>query len=63
MEDKNILTNFQDEQQGNGDKKPGQAFSQLMLRSEQVKTNVENMLKDQIASSLGDLDIIVKKFI
>jgi superoxide dismutase len=63
IEDMNILRNFMDEQEGNGGQRPAHTFNQLMLSMNQVKTNVENMLADQITESMGDLDVIVKKFI
>jgi hypothetical protein len=31
MDDKNILSNFQEEEKGNGDKRPALAFRQLLL--------------------------------
>lgn len=62
IEDRNILRNFQDEEEGNGGQRPAHTFKQLMLSINQTKTNVEKMLADQVTSSLGDLDIIVKRF-
>lgn len=59
-----ILRNFQDEQEGNGGQRPpAQAFKTLMLSINQVKTNVENTLNEQIAESLGEHLLIVENFI
>ena len=63
IEDMNILRNFMDEQEGKGGQRPAHTFKQLTLSINQLKTNVDNMLADQITASLGDLDSIVKKFI
>jgi hypothetical protein len=63
MEDRNILRNFQEEEKGNGDNRPAKAFTQLMLCLFQVKNNIEKILNDQIAASVGDLILIVKNFI
>jgi hypothetical protein len=63
IEDRSIVRNFQDEQEGNGGQRPAHTFKQLMLSINQVKTNVEKMLAVQITASLSDLDVIVKKFI
>jgi hypothetical protein len=63
IEDRNILSNFLIEVEGNEGQRPAHAFKQLMMSIKQTKNNVEEMLSDKISESLGDLDIIVKKLI
>ncbi len=58
IEDKNILTNFQEER-GEGAAGPALAFQQLMRSISQVKTNVENLLRNQFAASFKELDMNV----
>jgi hypothetical protein len=63
MENRNIIKDFQNEEQRKGNKKPAEDFSMLMKCIEQVKANVEHILKDQITASLGELQLNVTNVI
>ena len=56
IDDKNILRSFQEER-GQGAAGPAIAFQSLMRSISQVKTNVENLLKNHFAASLKELDM------
>ena len=58
----NIWRSFQ-EDSGKGAAGPAFAFKQLMRSISQVKTNIENLLKNHFAASLKELEMNVNELI
>ena len=55
IEDNNILRNYEEEKREDA-ARPALAFQLLMRSISQIRTNVEILLKDQIATSLKELE-------